>query len=254
MSDNKIEPYFECYHCSKHYKIKKAYERHILMCGVISKTIKERKRENEEYENIPTMKEMYEIVQILIVKNDNLEKQVNKMSKWINNKKRVNVIEWLNENNIPPFDFNQWLETIEITSEHMEFVFEYNFLEGVNLTVKEIVNKDIETLPMKAFEQKEWVLYVYNGIENKWEIISTSQYETLFIKITKDLICQLKLWQDKNRHILYQEGFTEKYIENVKKITGGDLTKEQQYHKLKQSFYNALKVNIKNIVQYEFVF
>lgn len=254
MSENRIEPHFECHHCSKHYKIKKAYDRHILICGVISKTTKERKRENEEYENIPSMKEMYEMIQILIVKNDNLEKQVNKMSKWINNKKKVNVIEWLNENNIPPINFNQWLETIEITSEYMEFVFDHNFVEGINLTARELVNKDLETLPMKSFEQKEGVLYIYNGIENKWEIINSSQFDTLFIKITKGLLGQLKLWQDKNRQRLYQHGFTEKYIENVKKITGGDLSKEQQNNKLKMAFYNALKVNIKNIVQYEFVF
>lgn len=254
MSSNKIEAHFECCHCSKSYKIKKAYDRHILVCSIISKTPSERKSENKQYENIPTVLEMYEMIQILIVKNDNLEKQVNKMSKWINNKKKVNVIEWLNENNIPSIDFSQWLEVLEITSEHMEFVFDHNFVEGINLSVREIINKDIESIPIKAFEQKEGVLYVYNGSESKWEIINSSQFETLFIKITKGLLTQLKLWQDENRHRLYQTGFTEKYIENVKKITGGDLTKEQQYHKLKQAFYNGLKINIKNIIQYEFVF
>lgn len=254
MMSNKIEAHYECCHCSKNYKIKKAYDRHLLVCSVISKTVKERKTENEEYENIPTVKQMYEMIQILIVKNENLEKQVNKMSKWINNKKKVNVLEWLNENNVPNNDFNNWVETIEITEKHMEFVFEHNFIDGVNLTVRELLNKDLETIPIKAFEQKEGILYVYNGSENKWENINQSQFDTLFIKITKGLLGQLKLWKDKNIHRLYQTEFTEKYIGNVKKITGGDLSREQQIHKLKQAFYNTLKINIKNIVQYEFVF
>ena len=254
MSIAKIEAHYECCHCSKHYKIKKAYDKHILLCSVMSKTTKERKEENEQYENIPTMKEMYEMIQMLIIKNENLEKQVNKMSKWINNKKRVNVIEWLNENNIPTHDFEQWVDTIEITNQHMEFVVEHGFIEGVNLTVREIVNKDLETIPIKAFEQKEGLLYVYNGVELKWETINQGQFDKLFIRITKGLLGQFKKWQDENRHRLYQTGFTEKYIENVKKITGGDLSREQQNHKLKQAFYNALKINIKNIIQYEFVF
>ena len=76
----------------------------------------------------------------------------------------------------------------------------------------------------------------------------------MFNKITRGLIGQLKIWQDINKKRLFDTGFTEKYIENVKKITGGDLTREQQYYKIKQLFYNNLKINIKNIIQYEFVF
>ena len=251
---NKIGAHFECHHCSKNYKIKKAFDRHILVCNILSKTTTERKYENEEYENLPNLKEMYSMIKMLILKNEQLEKQVNKMNSWINNKKRVNIIEWLNENDTPNLDFNQWIETIEISNEHMEFVFEHNFVEGIDLTVREIMNKDLELRPLKSFEQREGIIYVYNGSENKWEIIGNHQMELIFIKITKGLLNQLKLWQDKNRHRLCQNGFTEKYIENVKKITGGDLTKEQQIHKIKQSFYNTLKVNIKNIIQYEFVF
>lgn len=252
--ETRIESHYECQYCSKNYKIKKAYERHILVCNILSKTPQERKLENEEYENMPNLRELYQMVQILILKNEKLEKQVDKMSAWINNKKRVNVLEWLNENNKPSIQFNEWVESVEITKIHMKYVFEHNFVEGVNLTVREIVNKDFDSIPIKAFEQRENILYVYNGDENKWEIINSHQIDTLFIKITKGLLNQLKFWQDKNKHRLCNSGFTEKYIQNVKKITGGDLSREQQCHKLKQSFYNSLKVNIKNIIQYEFVF
>lgn len=250
----RIESRYECQHCSKNYKIKSAYERHILVCSIVSKTPKERKLENEEYENMPNLRELYQMVQILILKNEKLEKQVDKMSAWINNKKRVNVLEWLNENNKPSIQFNEWIETLVITKVHMKYVFEHNFVEGVNLIVREIININLDSLPIKSFEQRENILYVYNGDENKWEIIDANQTEMLFVKITKGLLNQFKFWQDKNKHRLCNGGFTEKYIENVKKITGGDLSKEQQCCKLKQSFYNALKVNIKNIIQYEFVF
>jgi uncharacterized protein YeeX (DUF496 family) len=274
--NDKISGYYECSLCSKNYKVKKSYDKHLLLCNVISKSIRERKADNEISENIPSMREMYNIIQILILKNDRLEKQVEKMSTWIhNNKKKVNILEWLNENNRPPITFDVWLERVEINKEDMECVITHNFIEGIHMIVKRLIHTnygenesqndidqskctekipldEYEYLPIKAFEQKENILYVFNGTE--WNIINHEQYTKLLNKLTKGLISQLKLWQDEHKNKLFERGFSEKYIEYVKKLTGGDLSLEQQSYKIKQSFYNHLKVNIKNIIQYEFVF
>jgi len=141
----------------------------------------------------------------------------------------------------------------------MESVTEHNFIEGVNRIIKRIVKNntnslemEMENLPIKAFEQRDNALFIFNGKE--WSLMTVEQFDCIFNKITKGLINQLKLWQDKHKNRLFDSGITEKYIENVTKLTGGNLTREQQYHKIKQGFYNHLKINIKNIVQYEFVF
>ena len=67
-------------------------------------------------------------------------------------------------------------------------------------------------------------------------------------------MCQLKFWQDENKSRLFTNGFTEIYMENVKKITGGDLSKEQQCCKFKSMLYNHIKINLKNVIQHEFEF
>lgn len=268
---DKINKIYECGFCSKYYKIKSAYDKHFMLCSLMNKSSKERKSENEQSDealsNIPSLRDMYNIIQILIVKNDKLEKQVSKMSSWIhNNKKKVNVSEWLNENRKPFICYNRWVETIEIDMTDMEFVIKHNFIEGSRLIVKKLLGGEnleyTETLPIRAFDQKENTLYVFNECEQneqdiksgEWNLITSEQFDLLFNKITRGLIGQLKAWQDKYKNRLFESGFTEKYIENIKKLTGGDLTKEQQYYKIKQMFYNNLKVNIKNIIQYEFVF
>lgn len=259
---NKISGYYECGYCNKSYKIKKAYEKHFLLCSVINKSTLERKSENDISENIPSIREMYNIIQILIMKNNKLEQQVEKMSSWIhNNKKKVNVIEWLNENIIPSIDYNNWIDSIQINQNDMESVTNHNFIEGINQIIKRILGIGFESynthqaesinLPIKAFEQKD-NLFVFNN--TRWSIITVEEFDLLYNKITRGLIGQLKIWQDINQKRLFDSGFTEKYIENVKKVTGGELTKEQQYYKIKQLFYNNLKINIKNIIQYEFVF
>jgi uncharacterized protein YeeX (DUF496 family) len=192
------------------------------------------------------------MIQMLVIKNDKLEKQVEKMSTWIhNNKKKVNVIEWLNENNKPDIGYDNWIECLEITSGDMETLINSTFIEGINVIVQRLTY-NVENVPIKAFEQRDNILFIFNN--NEWVIMDTEKYDMLFNKITRGLIGQLKIWQDKHKNKLFDNGFTEKYIEYVKKITGGDLSREQQHYRIKQRFYNNLKINIKNIIQYEFVF
>ena len=268
MLKQHIQTEFECGYCNRQYKRKMNYDKHMLLCNIIRKTPSERLNEQEQ-DSLPTMRELYTVIQTLVERQEKFEKQIEKMSSWINNnKKKINVLEWLNTNHSNCIDFNKWLNELIISEEDMELVFKYGFIEGMKYIINRIclfLNDNINgidrndgndslslSLPIKAFEQKEGTLFIY--LNENWEIMSSSMFELFFNTIIKGLTKQLKLWQDKNKHRLYQNGFTETYIENVKKITGGDLSREQQYHKVKQYLYNHIKINIKQIVQHEFVF
>jgi hypothetical protein len=258
MLKHHIQTEYECGYCNRQYKRKMNYDKHMLLCNIIRKTPSERLNEQEQ-DHLPTMRELYTVIQTLVERQEKFEKQIEKMSSWINNnRKKINVLDWLNTNHTNSIDFNKWLNELNISEEDMELVFKHGFIEGMKYIINHICLNDTndnareEWLPIKAFEQKEGTLFIY--INENWEIMSSSMFELFFNTITKGLTTQLKLWQDKNKYRLYQNGFTETYIENVKKITGGDLSREQQYHKVKQYLYNHIKVNIKQIVQHEFVF
>jgi hypothetical protein len=255
MLKHHIQTEYECGYCNKQYKRKMNYDKHMLLCNIIRKTPSEKLNEREQ-DDLPTIRELYTVIQSLLEKQEKFEKQIEKMSSWINNnRKKINVLDWLNTNHTDCIDYNEWLSGLVMKEDDMELVFNYGFIEGMIYIIIRICLNENECgngLPIKAFEQKDGTLFIY--INENWEIMSSSLFELLFNTITKGLTKQLKLWQDKNKHRLYQNGFTEIYIENVKKITGGDLSRDQQYHKVKQYLYNHLKVNIKQIVQHEFIF
>lgn len=257
-------PDYQCNYCNRKYKRKMNYDKHILVCNILSKTPSEKLHQKEE-DSLPTIREMYVIIQNLLEKQEKMEKQIEKMSSWVNNnKKKINVIEWLNTNYTIEMDFNEWILKMNITHDDMEFVFNLGFIEGMKCIINRIIDSSI--IPIKAFEQKEGTLFIYSKCNNgnidtdngnhsgNWEVMQHHEFEKLFNTITKGLTEKLKLWQDKNKYRLFQNGFTEIYIENVKKITGGDLSREQQLHKIKQYIYGRLKVNIKQVIQHEFVF
>jgi hypothetical protein len=261
---------YQCNYCNRKYKRKLNYDKHILVCNILSKTPSEKIHQKEQ-DDLPTMREMYVIIQTLLEKQEKMEKQIEKMSSWVNNnRKKINVIEWLNINYILEMDFSEWILKLHITEDDMELVFNLGFIEGMKCIVNRFIdngirvgvevgvsgNYDNSVIPIKAFEQKEDTLFIYSKCNNNsnWEIMQQNEFEKLFNTITKGLVEKLKIWQDKNKYRLFQNGFTEIYIENVKKITGGDLSREQQIHKIRHYIYNRLKINIKQLIQHEFVF
>jgi hypothetical protein len=244
---------YECGYCNKSYKKQTLYHKHVILCEILRKSIIERKNENEKIDNTPSIPELFDIIKSLVIRHDQLEKKIEKMSTWVNSaKKKLNVIEWLNEHKKLSQPFKEWLIALKLTKEDMELVFNYNFAEGMRFIIQKYFQQMDDLLPIKAFEQKDNTFYVFT--ETGWEIMKPEQFEFLFNTLTKGLINQLKLWQDENRHRICSNGFTEIYVANVKKITGGDLSKEQQYLKVKRALYTNLKINIRNVIQYDFEF
>jgi hypothetical protein len=131
-------------------------------------------------------------------------------------------------------------------------VFEYDLYEAMRRIMKnKFTETNAEDLPIIAFEQKNNILFVYN---NEWTIITPELFNLLFNKLTKGLLRQFQLWQEKNKDRLYENHFSDKYKTYMKKILGGDLTREQQCIKIKHLLYNDIKNNIKNIIHYDFEF
>ena len=64
-------------------------------------------------------------------------------------------------------------------------------------------------------------------------------------------------WQNENLNNLSSkrdDAFDIEYANNIQKVIGAKYTKQQLYMKIRQSLYNYLKMNLKNIIEYEFSF
>ena len=82
--------------------------------------------------------------------------------------------------------------------------------------------------------------------------MSLEVFENLILHISKKLINEFKKWQDENEDKKYNEQFTNVYVENVKKVMGGNFSSERLHSQIKGKLYRYLKANLKSIVQYEF--
>jgi hypothetical protein len=117
MSSLKIKPQYHCDYCNRMYVNKISFDKHVLVCDILSSS-NERKREDSE--NVPSVRELYSIIKTLVVKCDSLETKLEKMQSWVNNnKKKLNVVDWLNTNQCLNITFYDWIDGLIITSSDM---------------------------------------------------------------------------------------------------------------------------------------
>jgi hypothetical protein len=275
MSLFKINIY-NCKYCNRTYKLKPNYDKHYLLCDTLNKTsigktsigktsigktsIGKTSRENND-DYVPSLRDMFTIILELTAKNSQLEQKVEELSKWADSKKKkLNVIDWLNTKYTKNIKYTEWLAGINITRNHLEAVFNSDMATGcyeilqsllsVNMT-EDISNE--QTSPIKAFDQKENILFIYND-ENKWEMLSQTMFANLMNTMSTNILTEFLKWQTENKSKMKQDDFSYKYARNVQKIMGGNLTQEQIHMRVKKDLYNYLKMNLRNVVEYEFSF
>lgn len=248
---------FECPSCNKNYQRKDLFNRHKVFCEFLYKTKKENDKEEEELEKIPSLPELFDIVKELTIKYNKLQKDNEILKQNINNrKKKINVIDWLNNNNKPDLTFKRWTDNICLEDKDLNYMFTYGNIDGTLQILQDICAIDTMNLPIKCFNQKINTFYVYDvdeeNEETNWKIISTNELKLFFKNINNRVINLFKDWQEKNIYKLDNDDFAITYIQNVRKLLGKDESLDIEFIKLKSKFYKYLKTNIKTIIEYDF--
>lgn len=252
---------FICKYCDRKYKSKNYLNRHILVCEILSKTQDERKQEEAERADTPTLRKMYELLMEMTLKYAGLEKKFNALQKSIESKKkRLNIIDWLNTNHSSAntITFADWCAGVKLERKHLEFIFETNYIPGITNIFEEFlpINK-ADSLPIRSFDQKINTLFIYIDNTHKWKIMSDEDFGKMVGVISKQIMCEFVKWQRENYNNVKNktdDNHDIQYATNIQKVIGAKFTKQQLYSKIRAALYNHLKMNLKNIIEYEFSF
>jgi hypothetical protein len=267
---------YTCEYCNKKYVRKNAFNNHVLICKFqrISNDYKlfDSEESGANSINIQTininMNSMFRLLMHLHNKYEKLETDYNELKKYVAvTKNKINIIDYLNENYCcNSFDFNDFINYIEITKKDLEIVFKQDYVNGVLEILKDKINNIYcdrresycnQILPIKAFSNKDNILYIYlkESKESKGEwIIMDNNYLTNFIKhIDKQLLPLFLKWKEYNEVNMDYEQFSHINIIYMKKVLGSNFQKQDRKIMLKNKLYKNLKVDLKNIVKYEFL-
>lgn len=261
MSDM-IKSKSNCPLCDKAYTRKGSLEKHIICCEFLNKSKKEKKIDEEEHANMPTYKELVTIVHEFAFKMKKLEQKMELMEKWVDvKKKKINVMQWLNLNVNPETRFSKWATDIVVNKKHFKHLLDNTIVDNITLIFQENTKQlDITTsnaqvqvqVPIYSFEQKQNVFYIF---EDEWKEIVFSDMTFLLKKIQTKLLNELSSWRDENMNQLStNDKMSEIYNKTVIKLMNITFTQDQTYSKIKSNMYNTIKVDIKNMIEYDFEF
>ncbi len=269
---------YVCLYCNKSYIRKSAFNNHQLKCEFIricnnvkSKGYKDEDKDedkDEENEELSvkfngSINDMYKLLINLNNKFEKLEADYNEIKKYVNvTKNKINIIEYLNKNyDYSEFDFIQFLNSIEVTNNELEKVFEKDYVDGIFQILIDYIEKvkHNNDIPIKAFNNKEGVLYAYIKIpdvgdkHDAWSVIGEDEIKSIYKYFNKKLLPLFLKWKEVNEKKLDPDDYTLIYVKNMKRVLGTNFEKKNKNAMLQNKLYKYLKVNLKNFVSHDFV-
>lgn len=250
----KIKPRYRCKHCNKCYTRKVYFNRHVAACELISKTPKERRGDDEAACDVPSVAKMYDMILALSARNKVLEERVEELTKWAAiRKKRLHVVQWLNDNYKETTCFSDYIAEFVIDVSHFNLVIKYDYCDGIFCILKKMFPVDEEErLPIMAFDQKDNTLFIKKV--DGWHQFTIEEYQLFVGGIAKKIMGHFVDWQNANKHRISDENYQKTYTANIQKVLGGNYSSRNPNIIIRRNLYKYLKMNLKNVMQYEFSF
>ena len=235
-----------CPYCSKAFGRISALQNHSAFCAIRHQGKYAAKNSTDELD-IPPLRDMYIVLQKLVLENEKLHKKITQLEKLTNKeKKRVSLVDWLDANKTPTIDFVDWVKNITVTQCDFHRILTVNI---VNL-IMDIIKNNLETkdIPICSFDQKLKTIFIYT--QKSWRIVEKGEFYRFIDNIIRKLTGQLNQWMQ--RIELQLQTNEEKFHMYTKKIYSIDT--EEVARRIHLKLYNHLKYNLRNIVEYEFTF
>ena len=73
-------------------------------------------------------------------------------------------------------------------------------------------------------------------------------------KVGKDAMNIFVKWQEQNKHKMDTEEYSTMYTTRLMKVLGSNYTEQQVLTRVRRDLFKYLKMNLKNVIQFEFAF
>ena len=257
-----------CIYCGKSYKTRANIDKHLILCETIQRSKKNKEVSPNQYDiDLPSQRQMYNIILELTMKCNKLEEKVEQLTKWVDKKKKkINVLEWLHSNMIPRFMFDDLSDKISILDTDIECLLTHGFIETFNeILVRNIFEeREKQIIPIFCLDQKANTIYVYSTpisknisseLEPCWMELERESLITFMNKLHKKIIKELIEWKKTlEKEKRFDDSKSELYNKTLMKIMNVNFKQDITINKFKSIIYGRMKTDMKALIEYEFEF
>lgn len=237
-----------CKYCGKSYIKKSNLDKHIIICELLEESKKKKIiNENIQDNELPSQRKMYQIIIELTNKIKNLEDKIETMNKYVIKKKKlINAFEWLNTNIIPGITFDNLDSIFIIDEDDINYLFNNNITETINYLLNKLnIDQINNSLPIYSFIQKNNIIYIFENKEIGWIELDKDKFAKFLNKLTIKILCSFKIWKRNNETLLINDEKIQILCDKtISKLMGTDFKNDNYYSKIKNIFYNKLKIDL----------
>tara|TARA_B110001450_G_C17577939_1_gene463650 strand:- start:407 stop:1057 length:651 start_codon:yes stop_codon:yes gene_type:complete len=215
----------------------------------MSKSKKDRETEMECMADTPNIRVLYDIVLEMNKQLQDFKKKVSKLEKEKQAvRKKMNIVEWLdNQHRQPDICWETLINNIKFDREILREIFKTTMSDEIfSILSKECAQHEI--MPIRAYEQKPNLLYVFNY--GKWNLINSAAFEKYAGLFHKKCMREFMNWQRDAEKTLSVCSFNTQFTENISKLNKKSISQLSKI--ILSKIHSNYKVNIKNIIQYDF--
>ena len=257
---NKIkQPAQCCIHCGKSYKKRVNLDNHVVICELLHNRRNTSLIIEDEEEPLPSQRKMFHMLIELGQKYNKLEEKVEELNKWvIKKKKKINILEWLNDNNTPNILFDSIIDKITVNEDDIKNLLDNPFNEVLNdIFSRTIYNFNQDENPIFAFVQKSNIFYVYELFDNNkmWVELSKEKLIKFLNKVhTKILKAFCDFKKERIQEIRASDNYSIKCDKTMVKIMSVEFKQESILSKVRSMMFAKMKTDMKALVEFEFEF
>lgn len=244
-----------CIHCGKSYKKRINLDKHIIICELLHRSSSSNIEQDEE--TMPSQKKMFQMLIELGKKCNRLEMKIEEINKWVvKKKKKINVLDWLNEHIKPNTVFDNLIDTIIINdTDDIQYIIENTFYDTLNMIFSRTIYNFCENeSPIFSFSQKSNTFYIYDS-QHVWIELTKENLYKFLIKIHSKINKAFYEWKKtKSNEIKLSDSFSIKCDKTMVKLMSIELKNENTLSKIKSMMYSRMKTDMKALVEFEFEF
>jgi hypothetical protein len=242
-----------CKYCDKYFHFKDLYDQHVITCEYFHRSRRQRERQEDAIETLPSAQEQFKLIQHLALKIHHLENEVHKLKINTGVRKRRLILDILNHHGSPkpPTLFRDWYKSMLVTTEHLEALFDHDLIDGIKSLLAVYLRQKDCVIPIVSFHQKMNTVYIYDHFEEdddepRWILMEHPVFQQWINHLNHLFLqCFLK-WQLEHAHVIRaDENEKEKNIANMHKINGlGERYESKRRQQLRKWVYETVAKDI----------
>lgn len=239
---------WSCQHCFREYKREANYKKHVLTCQILHES------DIPEERVLPSQEDMYNILVSVIRDQTKLRNELQELKKVVHIKKKISYISWLETYRKPRDTYIKWVNNLSFKLSHFELVTSSsNYMRSISLVLRDIINvpEQATQIPLASFDKQLSSLYIFTD-EGSWRLCTDNDLRTIIDVVSNSISNLMNEWEKISKAKLSKDDFDEQYARNIIRIMGPSIGYSDMCYQFRKILHDIVKLNLSNVIEYEF--